>query len=67
MHEVRSLKLAPRAVIAKRRHPRDDERGKAFSQRMGVKSKLLIERAVARIQENVGARHEPQQRRFPVV
>lgn len=30
MHEVRSLKLAPRAVIAKRRHPRDDERGKAL-------------------------------------
>ena len=59
--------MAPRAIVAKRRHPRDDERWKALSQRIGRKAKLLVEPAAARIQENVGARHEPQHRRFPLV
>ena len=66
MHEVRSLEAAPRTIVAKRRHPRDDERGKAFGERLGRKAELLIESAAARIQEDVGSRQQSQHRCFPV-
>src|ERR1700727_610231 len=52
MHEVGSFKAAPWPVIAKRRHPRDDESGKALSERIARKAELPIQPTAARIHEN---------------
>src|ERR1700684_1927734 len=42
MHEVGSFKAAPWPVIAKGRHPRDDERGRALSEQIARKAELLV-------------------------
>ena len=58
MDKVGALELRPRAVVAERRHARDDEAGKAADERVAIEAEPGVERAAARIDQKVGAANQ---------
>ncbi len=60
MNEVGALEVLPRPVIAKRRHPRGDELRKTRVERRVVEPQHLVERAAARVEQDVGAAEQAE-------
>ncbi len=58
--EVRALEVLPRPVIAERRHARGDELREARVERHVVEPQHLVERAAARVQQDVGAAEQAE-------
>ncbi len=61
MDEVGALEIRPRSVIAKRRHPRGHQRGKSRVDRGTIEAERLVQRAAARIEQDIGAAEQAQQ------
>ena len=60
MDQVGALEVLPRPVVAERRHPRGDQRREARVERRAVEPQRLVERAAARVEQDVGAAEQAQ-------
>ena len=65
MDEVGALEVGPRPVIAERRHPRGHQRREARVERGAIEPQHLVERAAARVEQDVGAAEQAQQMLAP--
>ena len=54
MDEVGALEVFPRPVISERGHPCRDERGKTRVERGAIQPQGFVERAAARVEQDVG-------------
>ena len=61
MDQIGAVEILPRPVVAERRHPRDDQFGKALFQRRAIQTQRGIQRAATGIQQHVGAFQQAQQ------
>ena len=61
MDQVGALEVGPRPVIAERRHPRGHQRREACVERGAIEAQRLVERAAARVEQDVGAAEQAQQ------